>query len=91
MTSGIFGGDIRQLSVRSCFGRLFEKEQEHGSILKSMLFHSTPPVSKLYDGTPKSDFVQEFEKAMSVSFRGGMQTLTDALATNFEVTDIARS
>ena len=33
---GIFGGGVRELSVKSCFPRLKEWEQEHGSVLKGV-------------------------------------------------------
>ncbi|OQR84849.1 protoporphyrinogen oxidase [Achlya hypogyna] len=82
MASGIFAGNIRQLSVRSCFGLLHEKEKQHGSVVRSMLFHSTPPVPTLVDGSLKSPFVEDKSKAMSLSFRNGMQTLIDALTAS---------
>ncbi|OQS04099.1 hypothetical protein THRCLA_03637 [Thraustotheca clavata] len=84
MTSGIYAGNIRNLSVRSCFGLLYEKEQQHRSIVKSMFFHSTPPALTMADGTPKSPFVQEKGKAMSLSFKNGMQTLIDGLVSKIE-------
>ena len=34
---GIYAGDCRKLSVKSCFGPLFALEQQHGSIVKGML------------------------------------------------------
>ena len=36
LTSGIYAGDIRQLSIRSCFPLLHQWEQNHGSLLKGM-------------------------------------------------------
>ncbi|KDO28319.1 protoporphyrinogen oxidase [Saprolegnia parasitica CBS 223.65] len=81
MASGIFAGNIKHLSVRSCFGLLYEKEQMHGSVVRSMLFHSTPPALTMADGSLKTPFVQAKGKAMSLSFRNGMQTLIDALST----------
>ncbi len=36
LTLGIYGGDIRKLSIRSCFPILFKWEQENGSVLKGM-------------------------------------------------------
>lgn len=36
LTLGIYGGDIRKLSIRSCFPKLFEWEQEKGSVLRGM-------------------------------------------------------
>ncbi|KAF0688213.1 Aste57867_20083 [Aphanomyces stellatus] len=82
MASGIFGGNIRHLSMRSCFGLLWDMEQAHGSIVRAMLFHPSPKPTTLLDGTPLSPFVQTVGMAMSVSFRHGMQTFTDAMATH---------
>ncbi|CEG40751.1 protoporphyrinogen oxidase [Plasmopara halstedii] len=82
MASGIFGGDIKKLSIRSCFPMLVDLEREHGSIVKGMLFGSLNKDDLLLDGTKKSNFVKEHEKSISVSFADGMSTLIDALAAN---------
>lgn len=37
MTLGIFGGDVRTLSLRSCFPSIYAMEQEHGSLLRAWL------------------------------------------------------
>ncbi|ETV95493.1 protoporphyrinogen oxidase, variant [Aphanomyces invadans] len=84
MVSGIFAGNIRHLSMRSCFGRLWDMEQSHGSIVRAMLFHGTPMPTTLLDGTKVSSFVEDGSKAISMSFTHGMQSLTDALATHIE-------
>ena len=34
MVRGIYAGNIKQLSVKSCFRALFDLEQSHGSIIK---------------------------------------------------------
>ncbi|RLO02057.1 hypothetical protein DYB28_014816, partial [Aphanomyces astaci] len=85
MVSGIFGGNIRHLSMRSCFGLLWDMEQSHGSIVRAMLFGSSPKSTTLLDGTAHSSFVKTGSKAMSMSFTHGMQTFTDALAAHIEV------
>ncbi|RHY60498.1 hypothetical protein DYB30_009080 [Aphanomyces astaci] len=85
MVSGIFGGNIRHLSIRSCFGLLWDMEQSHGSIVRAMLFGSSPKSTTLLDGTAHSSFVKTGSKAMSMSFTHGMQTFTDALAAHIEV------
>ena len=38
ITTGIYGGDIHLLSIRSCFPYLYELEQKYGSIIKGMVF-----------------------------------------------------
>lgn len=37
LTLGIYAGDIRKLSIRSCFPTLYQWEQEKGSVLKGLL------------------------------------------------------
>lgn len=76
LISGIYAGDIRQLSVKSCFPILFQWEQEYGSLLKGRwmtrrtLSHEVTP-------TP---FIQKIKKEKIFSFKKGMETLTNALA-----------
>lgn len=36
LTTGIYAGDIRQLSIRSCFSTLYRYEQEYGSVIRGM-------------------------------------------------------
>uniref|UniRef100_H3GWV5 Protoporphyrinogen oxidase n=1 Tax=Phytophthora ramorum TaxID=164328 RepID=H3GWV5_PHYRM len=83
VASGIFGGDIRKLSMRSCFAMLVDMERKHGSVVKGMLFGGTGD-DTLLDGTNKSDFVKKHDKSVSVSFTDGMSTLMDALADSIE-------
>jgi len=37
LVSGIYAGDMRQLSMQACFPALYRHEQEHGSLVKGML------------------------------------------------------
>ena len=37
MVSGIYAGDVRRLSVRSTFPKLWRMEAEHGSLFRAML------------------------------------------------------
>ncbi len=66
--SGIYAGDIHQLSAKAVFPGLWEKEQRHGSLLKGMLAKKKPEAS------PRK------EKMKLLSLPGGLQTLTLALA-----------
>ncbi|KAG6957206.1 hypothetical protein JG687_00010135 [Phytophthora cactorum] len=84
MASGIFGGDIRKLSIRSCFPMLVDLEKKHGSVVKGMLFGGSKGDDTLLDGTNKSAFVKKHEKSISVSFTDGMSTLMDALADSIK-------
>ncbi|TMW57381.1 hypothetical protein Poli38472_003306 [Pythium oligandrum] len=79
VASGIFGGDIGQLSVRACFRLLWDLEQQHGSVVRGMLFGKSSGDGTLLDGSIKSDFIRQHENSVSVSFKDGMSTLIRAL------------
>ncbi|XP_062842146.1 protoporphyrinogen oxidase [Trichomycterus rosablanca] len=74
---GVFAGDSKRLSVRSCFPPLYRAEQQWGSIVLGMLM-----------GTEKSGTVGTSALAQRAkreswsqwSLKRGMQTLPDALA-----------
>ena len=36
MTLGIYAGDIRKLSIRSCFPQIYEWERNHGSVIRGV-------------------------------------------------------
>ena len=69
--SGVYAGDPERISVPAAFPRLHALEQKHGSLIKGQIKGAR-------------ERRQSAEKAKntagSFSFRGGMQTLTDALA-----------
>jgi len=65
--SGIFAGDPGKLSIEHAFPRIFEMERAHGSLLAGALFSRNG--SKRPKGITRT-----------ISFKNGMQTLTDALA-----------
>lgn len=66
--SGIFAGNPDNLSVKSAFPKLFELEKNYGSLLKGAIFSPKGKRLKL----PKN-------VSRTVSFKNGMQTLTDKL------------
>ncbi len=66
--SGIYAGNPKTLSIRHAFPRLFELEVKFGSLLKGSLFSRQDKAAKLPKGTPRS-----------ITFTGGMQTMTDAI------------
>ncbi|XP_067252453.1 protoporphyrinogen oxidase isoform X1 [Chanodichthys erythropterus] len=73
---GVFAGDSRQLSARSCFPPLYEAERSRGSIVLGMLIGS--------GGGPKvvpSDLAKRASKESWTlwSLKRGMQTLPEAL------------
>lgn len=67
--SGIYAGDPAKLSIKQGFPRLFDLEKNHGSLLRGALFAPKDKNAKLPKGTPRS-----------ISFKNGMQTITDKLA-----------
>jgi protoporphyrinogen/coproporphyrinogen III oxidase len=69
--AGVYAGDVETLSLRAAFPRLFDLEQTYGSLLGGQLL-----------GALKRARNQEKSKkaAPMLSFRNGMQTLTDAIA-----------
>lgn len=85
VASGIFGGDIRNLSVRSCFKMLYDMEQDSGSVVRGMLFGKSSATDTLLDGSIKSEFVRSHEQSVSVSFQNGMSSLMRALESTIQV------
>jgi protoporphyrinogen/coproporphyrinogen III oxidase len=69
--AGVHAGDPERLSVRAAFPLLFELEQKHGSLIRGAILGArqrrrNPEKSK--------------QAAPMLSFRDGMQTLTDGIA-----------
>ena len=69
--AGIFAGDPEQLSLRYALPRIYALEQAHGSVIKAMIQRAR---SRRSGDEPPAD------EGRIVSFRDGMQELTDALA-----------
>lgn len=70
--SGIFAGNPDELSIKSAFPSLFKMEADYGSILKASVFGKK---EKPGEFVPKGI-------SRTVSFKNGMQTLTDELTEN---------
>lgn len=72
---GIFGGDIRKISVRACFPKLKAWEETYGSVTKGFY-------RRMKEKRGESKFSKDIEGVpMSAifSFRGGMEQLPQAL------------
>ena len=69
--AGVYAGDPERISVSAAFPRLHALEQKYGSLIKGQLMGA----SERKKSADKSK-----NAAASFSFRGGMATLTDALA-----------
>ncbi len=70
MVKGIFGGEAARLSLAAAFPRMVELERDHGGLFRALIALSRRRGSRA-DAGPSGTLH---------SFRGGMQTLTDALA-----------
>ncbi len=69
--AGIYAGDPERISVAAAFPRLLALEQNYGSLIKGQILGAR--------ARRKNNEVAK-NAARSLSFRGGMQTLADALA-----------
>ena len=67
--SGIYAGDPEKLSARHAFPTLWQLAQTHGSVLRGQIATAKARRARGEPATPRL-----------VSFRGGLQTLTDTLA-----------
>jgi oxygen-dependent protoporphyrinogen oxidase len=89
MVSGIFAGNARELSLRACFAKMADMEEQYGGLFKAML-------SKMRERQSKVDVGPT---GKLTSFVGGTQDLIDALAAelgpslrlNTEVTGLVPS
>ncbi|MGE5814702.1 MAG: protoporphyrinogen oxidase, partial [Acidobacteriota bacterium] len=70
MVSGIFAGNARELSLRACFAKMADMEEQYGGLFKAMLAKMRERRSKV-DVGPTGKLT---------SFVGGTQDLIDALA-----------
>ncbi len=75
--AGVYAGDPSQLSARHAFPRLWESEQSHGSIIRGLISQR------------KTRSKSERPRLGIISFRNGLQTLTDALAQSLPADAIA--
>jgi oxygen-dependent protoporphyrinogen oxidase len=73
MLSGIYAGDIHQLSARSTLSQLWQWERQHGSILKGMLRH--PRTAK------QLPLMDRLKGHGLFTLKDGLQVLTDTLAS----------
>ncbi len=69
--AGVYAGDPATLSLQAAFPRLFELEQKYGGLIRGQLLGAR-------ERARNPD--QSKQAAAMLSFRDGMQTLTDAIA-----------
>ena len=78
MVSGIFAGNPETMSLRSCFPRIAELEDEYGSLVRAMI--KLAKKKKQEAATGKAVSSAAGPGGVLTSFRGGIQELTDILA-----------
>jgi oxygen-dependent protoporphyrinogen oxidase len=82
MVVGIFGGDIRTISVRACFPEFKRLEEQYGSVTKGMFAKR-----KEKKGQSKySADVPNVPLSAVFSFRSGMEELTQSLVNQIPAT-----
>ncbi len=77
--AGVYAGDPNQLSVKAAFPRLFALEQKYGGLIRGQIFGARERARN-----PE----QSKQSASMLSFRDGMQTLTDAIARHLRRVEV---
>ena len=77
MVSGIFAGDPETMSLKSCFPRIYELEQEYGGLIKAMLRLARKKRAEVKAG--KTVASAAGPGGVLTSFSGGIQELTDGI------------
>ncbi|RKP27553.1 hypothetical protein SYNPS1DRAFT_12499 [Syncephalis pseudoplumigaleata] len=90
VVSGIYAGDIGELSARACFGALWHAERKHHSLVRGVWAgrHGDAAVAAqrraLLDPATTSLELRRAATSSVYTFDGGIQTLTDAMARALE-------
>lgn len=72
---GIFGGDIRKISVKSCFPMMKSWEEKYGSVTKGFFAHKKEMKGK----SKYSEDVKDVPLSAIFSFRNGIEQLPQAI------------
>jgi len=80
MVSGIFAGDPETMSLKSCFPRIAELESEYGGLVMAMVLLARKKRRERAAGKVVSSAAGP--GGVLTSFRGGIQELTDSLASS---------
>jgi oxygen-dependent protoporphyrinogen oxidase len=78
IVSGIYAGDIRKLSIKSCFPSLHQSEKTSGSVLKGMMVGRKERKHSSTKGAAK------IKGSSLFSLKGGMESITNELANRLE-------
>jgi oxygen-dependent protoporphyrinogen oxidase len=77
MASGVFAGDATRLSLKSCFPRINEIENEYGSLIRGLISLQRKARREKAEKTPGPG-----PGGTLTSFEDGMSVLTDRIAAN---------
>ncbi|MDX9715721.1 MAG: protoporphyrinogen oxidase [Dissulfurispiraceae bacterium] len=75
MASGIYAGDPSRMSIRSCFGKVYDLEQKYGGLIKGFM-----AIGKENKKSGKK--TEAGPGGTLMSFDGGMGSLVDALCSS---------
>lgn len=78
MCRGIFAGDIKKLSMKSCLPPVYNLEKESGSVLKGMLMSKSPAIPQ--DASPLVKNASS-ERWSLWTLENGLETLVERLET----------
>ncbi|MDD4051277.1 MAG: protoporphyrinogen oxidase, partial [candidate division Zixibacteria bacterium] len=78
MVSGIYGGDARQLSLKSCFPIMVQMEKEYGSLVRALIARMRQAKREGKKGAGPAG-----PGGRLTTFKGGLQTLIDTLNTRY--------
>ena len=84
MAGGIFAGDPETMSLKSCFPRIAQLEQEYGGLLKAMIKLARQKKAERKAGKQVASAAGP--GGVLTSFNGGIQELTDALQNALSAT-----
>ncbi len=78
MVSGIFAGDPETMSLKSCFPRIYELEQQYGGLIRAMIRLAKKKRAEIKEG--KAVASAAGPGGILTSFVDGIQELTDVAA-----------
>jgi oxygen-dependent protoporphyrinogen oxidase len=82
MVSGIFAGDPETMSLKSCFKRIYELEQEFGGLIKAMIRLAKKKKAEIKEG--KAVASAAGPGGVLTSFQEGIQQLTDGVGNGLK-------
>lgn len=78
MVSGIFAGNPETMSLKSCFPRIYQLEQDYGGLIRAMMRLAKKKRAEIKAG--KAVASAAGPGGVLTSFNGGIQELTDGVA-----------